>query len=409
MTLPSQTEIQLPLLQEIIAAGGEVKPADLYPRMRRRFPQITDADVEAKLSSTGGSLWNNRIQWARQHLVIKGEVYRQPRGLWRISPDGIARVDGRRKETSDGEPSAPHFTTEPAVTVVTDAVDRLCERLTRAQKQSSTPKNFEQVLAETFRFLDFEVEEQGRSGETDMVLNTFIGADSYRVVVDAKATHNDRIADNQINWLAIHQHQLQEQADHAAVVGIDYRGGNLAKWAAQYEVALIRTHELISVLQMHRQTPFSLLELRSLFAPPSDQQSMQNLGLIHQSTARHWKLLVNVVEQIANYNRFNRAGLVATADGIQLMLYSQIASRASGGTIPSGVPSTDEVSLALAFLATRAVGVLREAPPQSGQYHLTMHEDGAMRRIQALARYLEDSALDDASVAPATVKQHKRT
>ncbi len=395
MALPSHKEIEVSLLKEILSAGGEARPRDIYPRMRKHFPCVTDVDLQARLR-TGGSVWTNRIQWARQSLVLKGELYREPRGLWRLTPKGEARAKGESIAGDVGKveskvhakPAAP-----PApLAVVSDPVDALCERLAKTQKQSSTPKNFEAALAEAFRFLGFVVHQQGKAGETDVLLDTYVGGDSYRVVVDAKATHGDKVGDNQINWLAINQHQQQADAQHAAVVGIGFRGGNLLKWSNQYQVALIQTADLVEIIRMHHRAPFSLLDLRTLFATPgSVQQAMSDLKTVHQGTMRHWQLLLDIVELIDNYNRFNRSGLVATPGSIQLMLYMKIANSSLGEVDPSRVPSTDDVRDAMTFLASRGVGVLREAPAGTGSFHLTMHYEGAVQRIAALADELRDS------------------
>ncbi len=194
----------------------------------------------------------------------------------------------------------------------------------------------------------------------------------------------------QINWLAINQHQQQAKAQHAAVVGIDFAGGNLLKWANEYHVALLRTEDLVNLIHMHRRAPFSLVELRPLFGIPGPaQQSMQDLQLIYEGTTRHWQLLLNVVEQISNYNRYSKTGLVATPEGIQLMLYTKVAGQMGNALDASHIPSTEDVKEAMGFLASRAVGVLKEAPPETGRYHLTTHFDGVVRRITALAQQLE--------------------
>ena len=44
MAIPSEKDIELPLLQEIEAAGGEAKPSELYDKVARHFPQLTVAD-----------------------------------------------------------------------------------------------------------------------------------------------------------------------------------------------------------------------------------------------------------------------------------------------------------------------------------------------------------------------------
>jgi len=102
MALPNMNEIELPLLREIEAIGGEAKPHDIYPRVTIHFPQITEDDLKETIAS-GSSKWTNRIQWVRQRLVLKRELARYPRGMWRITEKGRGRlkVEGLLKE---GEP-----------------------------------------------------------------------------------------------------------------------------------------------------------------------------------------------------------------------------------------------------------------------------------------------------------------
>jgi len=202
MPLPDYGAIELPLLREILAAGGEIRPRDVFPRMRQHFPGVPDADFEAKLS-TGGNAWTNRIQFARERLVKKGDLYREPYGVWRLTSQGEVRARGEASlsTVTTEPPTNPAPAPHAAITVVSDQIDIMCTQLITAQSQSSSPKNFETILAEAFRFLGFDVQTQGKSGETDVLLNTHLGAGSYRVVVDAKATHGDRVSDSQIRAL----------------------------------------------------------------------------------------------------------------------------------------------------------------------------------------------------------------
>jgi hypothetical protein len=90
-------------------------------------------------------------------------------------------------------------------------------------------------------------------------------------------------------------------------------------------------------------------------------------------------------------NRSNRAGLAANADTIYWMHLTRFASQAHEQVDPALVPSVDDVRDALAFLSSKAVGVLREAGNGGGMYRLVMHFDTAMKKITALSRALEDS------------------
>ncbi len=92
MAIPSEKDIELPLLQEIETVGGEARPSDLYDRVARHFPQLTSADQEERHPRSGILIWTNRVQWARQHLVNKGEIDASTRGIWKITERGRARL-----------------------------------------------------------------------------------------------------------------------------------------------------------------------------------------------------------------------------------------------------------------------------------------------------------------------------
>jgi len=94
MSFPSRSEIELAILLEIVAMGGEGRPRDIYPKVAARFPQITKAEVERK-KIDGTSRWKNEINWSKYNLVQNAELHREPRGIWRITEKGIERL---RKE-----------------------------------------------------------------------------------------------------------------------------------------------------------------------------------------------------------------------------------------------------------------------------------------------------------------------
>ena len=91
MALPKQKEVEIPLLHSIEAMGGEVKPLEVYPKVTAYFPQITEDDLKETIAG-GINKWTNRIQWARQSLVLRGDLERYPHGLWRITARGRQRL-----------------------------------------------------------------------------------------------------------------------------------------------------------------------------------------------------------------------------------------------------------------------------------------------------------------------------
>jgi len=98
-------EIETPLLLEIEASGGQVRPREVYLRVAAHFPQITEKDMEERTVS-GTSRWENLVQWARQMMVNAGDLERQPRGVWCITQRGRDRIEGRVepvKEATHGQ------------------------------------------------------------------------------------------------------------------------------------------------------------------------------------------------------------------------------------------------------------------------------------------------------------------
>lgn len=181
-----------------------------------------------------------------------------------------------------------------------DPVAALVRRLQTAQRRSEAPHEFESALAEAFAFLGFVVERLGGPGETDLVLTAHLGADSYRVIVDAKTSKNGKVTENQINWPVLAQHRKHHGATDAVVVGEEFGGGNLLRFATEYGVTLLRTADLGAVLERHAATPFTLLDLRDLFATTGPNH--EGLAALRRRSAdaqRRWRLLGAVITREA--------------------------------------------------------------------------------------------------------------
>jgi len=88
MTIPIGESIRLPLLRVITDAGGELTLREAVARVTTFFPQLTEQDKQLRLPSGQGFLFSNRVQWTRLRLVESGHLYREPRGLWRITLQG---------------------------------------------------------------------------------------------------------------------------------------------------------------------------------------------------------------------------------------------------------------------------------------------------------------------------------
>ena len=92
MTFPKRSELELPLLLEIDAAGGELPPADAYHRLIPYFPELTRADLKKMIPSGTHNKWQREVSWARLALAKREFLHREPYGVWRITPTGRRSV-----------------------------------------------------------------------------------------------------------------------------------------------------------------------------------------------------------------------------------------------------------------------------------------------------------------------------
>ena len=107
MALPTQKEIQVPLLHEIEVRGGEARPeTELYRAVASHFPQITEADLKEEVTS-GTNRWEKHVNYARLQLVHEGEIDKSVRGIWGITERGRRRLRGEGLRVAELPPLPP--------------------------------------------------------------------------------------------------------------------------------------------------------------------------------------------------------------------------------------------------------------------------------------------------------------
>ena len=80
MAIPSQGEIEVPLLMVLTEYGGSAKPRDVYAKIAAMFPDLT----------------------------VSGEIDGSTRGVWTITPKGIERLS-RAAQGSRQQPPSSHI------------------------------------------------------------------------------------------------------------------------------------------------------------------------------------------------------------------------------------------------------------------------------------------------------------
>lgn len=87
MTLPTVTETYPAILRVLDRLGGSSTSREVLGLVREEFPEITDGDL-ALTRKKGDSLWKNRVEWGRMHLVRVGYIDNSQRGIWTLTEAG---------------------------------------------------------------------------------------------------------------------------------------------------------------------------------------------------------------------------------------------------------------------------------------------------------------------------------
>lgn len=90
MAYPGVARIELPILQELVATGGDEDVRFLYNRLAGYFPQLNEGEVHA-LSNGHLTQWRRLVQRAGRILADKRQIERR-RGRWAITAAGRKRA-----------------------------------------------------------------------------------------------------------------------------------------------------------------------------------------------------------------------------------------------------------------------------------------------------------------------------
>ena len=338
--------------------------------------------------------WQNRIQWARQDLVLANVIDRSERGWWSLTDYGVdlakrgASPDelAPRRRPHDGEPpteveeerreAVVEVDVRPTmVVVVPNEPQRLQQELALAAVDSQDPDRLERVVGSALEFLGYEVEIIGGSGRTDVLAIAPLGVNRYTVVLDAKSSAKGRISGAQIDWLSIRAHREAEHADLACVVGPEFAGGQLRERASEFDTALLTTTELGGLVEMHAATPLALTELRPIFeSVPLSRTVLPQIRASARERGRRTHLATRLVQQIDNLNRAQPGVILAKPETLLAAIIAQGDREMSGTTL-------GEVRKTLALLET--VGILGHA--NGDGYASQTSVAGARQLLGALA------------------------
>jgi restriction system protein len=159
MPFPKQKDVELPLLQVLVDAGGSAKPRDLYGSLAKVFG-LTDEEKLEKLE-TGPVKWWNLVQWVRQKLVETGEIDGSVRGVWKVTDSGRLRLKNTNLTGAKTRAAADEFSVKSASSDFTlrDLVNASREEMKSrllTEIRALTPAEFERFCAALLQQLGFE-------------------------------------------------------------------------------------------------------------------------------------------------------------------------------------------------------------------------------------------------------------
>ena len=193
MPFPKQAEIEVPLLEALVELGGEARPRDIYPRVAKRFPHLTQEEQEERLENYPSTRkWSNLVQWIRQRLVDLGQIDGSQRGVWKITAAGRARLQAESSSSSAPLPSPVSLVAAVPASSLRDLVNANVQEIKSrlvAELRDLTPRAFEHFCKEFLAHLGYrsvEVTRRSQDGGIDGYGDFRQGAISIRSAFQAK-------------------------------------------------------------------------------------------------------------------------------------------------------------------------------------------------------------------------------
>lgn len=91
MSLPLTTNIEIPILQELVAVGGSDDVRFLYQRLISYFPSLSDGEL-LEIQKNSNQKWRGAVQKAGKNLDER-KFIRRERGFWQVTESGRKLVE----------------------------------------------------------------------------------------------------------------------------------------------------------------------------------------------------------------------------------------------------------------------------------------------------------------------------
>jgi hypothetical protein len=123
MTLPLTSNIEIPILQELVAVGGSDDVRFLYQRLISYFPSLSDGEL-FEIRNNANRKWRNAVQKAGKALDERRYIRRE-RGFWQITESGRKLVSLESDGFVISKPEADVLTHERVQQLIVEIGDFL--------------------------------------------------------------------------------------------------------------------------------------------------------------------------------------------------------------------------------------------------------------------------------------------
>lgn len=244
----------------------------------------------------------------------------------------------------------------------------LVEELQDAAQDTRQPARFEAAVAAVLRSLGLHAVDLGGPGDTDVLVTVRTTPTSYtKVIVDAKATSHPSVLEGAIDFTTLEEHRRRHNADRVALVGIGFDAGRTLKRARDQGVALITVDQLAEVVDRHRTSPLTPVELLALF----ESDGQDDLWTVADQRSALITAVIRAVAEEAEY--VEEAGEGFTSKDIHKTLRRAL----------SPTPSQEDVTAVLDLLASPLVAGI--VPDGKGAYRPGAPAEAIGARLQAIA------------------------
>lgn len=240
---------------------------------------------------------------------------------------------------------------------------------------------FEEAIAEIFRFMGFEAERIGGSGDTDVIVRWQDDeGKSFTAIIDGKSKSGGQVSHSDISDVAIDTHKEKNNADFVTIIGPGFSGDTIRNHARKKAFALITDTELIEIAHASQGLGLSLQEIALVFQAPN---GLSQLGEIISLKQRELDIISVVISKFRSKQEI--LGGLSPRD---LFLLLQDTNES---------PSLKELISVFETLSSPEIGILQAIDHSHSPENTTYLLRGAKRtinRLRALAATVEKGLCD---------------